>query len=263
MGNQLRSAQPDSLRDKGTIIPNFGFKHRPYQETANPVNILRIIEEIPLFAGLPADLSESLVDIVTDQVFGKGQVIFSEGEEATGFYVVVKGRVKIHKLSPDGKEQILHIFGPGEPFGEVPVFTGQNFPAHAEAMEESRIFFFPKQSLIHRIKKNPDLALNLLGILSKRLRRFTALIDDLSLKEVPGRLAAHLLFLSKQKKGSDSLELPMTKAQLASLLGTIPETLSRILARMAAQGLIETRGRRIRILDRASLQELVDSGGRL
>ncbi|MBN2033925.1 MAG: Crp/Fnr family transcriptional regulator [Deltaproteobacteria bacterium] len=200
--------------------------------------------------------------ILADQVFRRGAVIFSEGEEGKGFYVVIQGRVKVYKLSADGKEQILHIFGPGEPFGEVPVFTGQNFPAHAEAMEESRVFFFPKQSFVNLIKQNPALALNMLGILSKRLRRFTALIDDLSLKEVPGRLAAYLLYLSKQKKGSPDLELSITKAQLAGLLGTIPETLSRILAKMAAQGLIETQGRRIKILDGRSLQELAESGGR-
>jgi CRP/FNR family transcriptional regulator, dissimilatory nitrate respiration regulator len=227
------------------------------------LNILATIEQIPLFDGLPVAQLEDLVMILTDQVFRKGEVVFSEGEDGKGFYVVAQGRVKVYKLSSDGKEQILHIFGPGEPFGEVPVFTGQRFPAHAEAMEESRVLFFPKQSFVNLIKQNPALALNMLGILSKRLRRFTALIDDLSLKEVPGRLAAHLLFLSKQQKGSKELELSITKAQLASLLGTIPETLSRILAKMTAQGLIETRGRRIRILNRESLQELADSGGRL
>jgi CRP/FNR family transcriptional regulator len=201
--------------------------------------------------------------IITEQGFRKGEIIFSEGEEADGFYVTVKGRVKVYKLSAEGKEQILHIFGPGEPFGEVPVFTGQRFPAHAEAMEESRIFFFPKESFVDLVRRNPSLALNMLGVLSKRLRRFTALIDDLSLKEVPGRLAAYLLYLTTKKGESSEIELSITKAQLASLLGTIPETLSRILGKMTAQGLIETDGRVIRILDRESLRELVDSGGRL
>jgi len=201
--------------------------------------------------------------IVTDQAFGKGENIFAEGEEANGFYVVITGRVKIFKLSPDGKEQILHFFGPGEPFGEVPVFAGQHFPASAEAMEESRVFFFPRKSFVDLIKRNPSLALNMLAILSKRLRRFAALIDDLSLKEVPGRLAAYLLYLSDQDRGVEVLELTVTKAQLASLLGTIPETLSRILGRLSTQGLIETDGRRIRIMDREALRDLAESGGRL
>lgn len=201
--------------------------------------------------------------IVTDQTFGKGEAIFSEGEDADGFYVVITGRVKIFKLSPDGKEQILHFFGPGEPFGEVPVFTGQHFPASAEVMEESRAFFFPRKSFVDLIKRNPSLALNMLAILSKRLRRFAALIDDLSLKEVPGRLAAYLLYLSDQNRGAKVLELAVTKAQLASLLGTIPETLSRILGKLSSQGLIESDGRRIRIMDREGLRDLAESGRRL
>ena len=134
---------------------------------------------------------EDLAMIVTDQVFRKGETIFSEGEDGNGFYVVITGRVKIFKLSSEGKEQILHFFGPGEPFGEVPVFTGQHFPANAEAMEESRVFFFPRKSFVDLIKRNPSLALNMLAVLSKRLRRFAALIDDLSLKgssRSPGRV---------------------------------------------------------------------------
>ena len=225
--------------------------------------ILDHIARVPLFEGLPPEQIEDLAMIVTDQAFGKGENIFAEGEEANGFYVVITGRVKIFKLSPDGKEQILHFFGPGEPFGEVPVFAGQHFPASAEAMEESRVFFFPRKSFVDLIKRNPSLALNMLAILSKRLRRFAALIDDLSLKEVPGRLAAYLLYLSDQDRGVEVLELTVTKAQLASLLGTIPETLSRILGRLSTQGLIETDGRRIRIMDREALRDLAESGGRL
>jgi CRP-like cAMP-binding protein len=225
--------------------------------------MLHHIARVPLFEGLPPGQIEDLAMIVTDQLFKKGETIFSEGEDGNGFYVVITGRVKIFKLSPEGKEQILHFFGPGEPFGEVPVFAGQQFPANAEAMEESRIFFFPRKSFVDLVKRNPSLALNMLAVLSKRLRRFAALIDDLSLKEVPGRLAAYLLYLSDQNKGSKDLELAITKAQLASLLGTIPETLSRILGKLGSQGLIETDGRRIRILDEEGLRDLAESGGRL
>lgn len=227
------------------------------------MEIIKHIASIPLFKGLPKEQVEELAMIVVDQIFKKGQVIFSEGDEGTGFYVVVGGRVKIFKVSSEGKEQILHIFGPGEPFGEVHVFTGQHFPAHAEAMEESRLFFFPRDSFINLIKRTPSIALNMLGILSMRLRRFTHLIEDLSLKEVPGRLAAYLLYLSKQKKGANDLELTITKTQLASLLGTIPETLSRILGRMVKQGLIASEGPRIRIVDREGLEDLAEAGGRL
>ena len=227
------------------------------------MDIVKHVSSISFFEELPDEQIEDLCTIVADQVFHRGQLIFSEGDNGTGFYVVILGRVKIFKLSPEGKEQILHIFGPGDPFGEVAVFSGQHFPANAEAMEESRIFFFPRDSFAKLIEKNPSLALNMLAILSKRLRRFTNLIDDLSLKEVPGRLAAHLLYLSGQAEGSEELELNITKSQLASLLGTIPETLSRILGKMSKQGLIETGGRRIKILDREALEDLAESGGHL
>ena len=224
------------------------------------MGIIQDIAAIPLFQGLPDKHLEDLAMIVVDQVFQRGQVIFSEGDDGNGFFVAVTGRVKIYKMSPDGKEQILHIFEPGEPFGEVPVFTGQQFPANAEAMQESRLYFFPRDSFIRLIRKNPSLALNMLAILSKRLRRFTMLVEDLSLKEVPGRLAAYLLYLSELGEGTTDLELSITKGQLASLLGTIPETLSRILGKMSGQGLIETEGPKIKILDPQGLEELAEWG---
>lgn len=224
------------------------------------MNIAKRIATIPLFEGLPAEQVEDIAAIVEEPVFRKGQSIFSEGDEGIGFYVVASGRVKVFKLSPEGKEQILHILGPGEPFGEVPVFAGQHFPASAEALEESRLFFFPRASFVRLIRKNPGLALNMLAVLSRRLRVFASLIEDLSLKEVPGRLAAYLLYLSNKDRGATDLELTITKGQLASLLGTIPETLSRILGKMSAQGLIETDGRKITLLDPEGLATLAESG---
>jgi len=227
------------------------------------VTIPSHIDSIPIFNGLPQEQKANLSMIAVEKAFSKGQTIFSEGEEGTGFYVMIKGRVKIYKLSPEGKEQILHIFGMGEPFGEVPVFAGENFPANAEALENSRALFFPRLALLRLIKQNPSFALNLLAILSRRLRSFAAQIEDLSLKEVPGRIAAHLLYLSELKKGSSDLKLTITKGQLASLLGTIPETLSRILGRMSGEGLISLSGPHIKILDRDGLKTLADSSGRL
>lgn len=221
------------------------------------------ISSIPLFEELSEEQLNALAMITNEITFEKGGHIFSEGEKASGFYVVVTGRVKIFKLSSEGKEQILHIFGAGEIFGEVPVFTGQVFPANAEAMEKSKALFFPRDSIISLIERNPSIALNMLAVLSIRLRRFTSLIDDLSLKEVPGRLAAYLLYTSKEKKDTGTMELNITKGQLASLLGTIPETLSRILSRMTGQGLIELKGRIIRIMDRNILEELAKGLRRL
>jgi CRP-like cAMP-binding protein len=225
--------------------------------------ISRKVAAIPLFEGLTSRQYDQLARICVDRSYQRGQIIFSEGDEGIGLYVLVAGKVKVYKLSPDGKEQILHLFEPGEPFGEASVFAGQPFPAHAEALEKSRIFFFPRGAFIELIKGDPSLALNMLAILSRRLRRFTGLIEDLSLKEVPGRLAAYLLYASEQRANSEDLKLDIAKNQLASLLGTIPETLSRILTKLVRQGLIQVDGSRIRIKDRQGLAELAQAERRL
>lgn len=224
---------------------------------------MKIADEITkstLFNGLPAEQIAELVKICLDQTFDKGRELFSEGAIAKGFYLVLSGKIKVYKLSLEGKEQILHIFGSGEIVGEVPVFAGGSYPACAEAIEPTRTLFFSRDSFVELIGKEPAIALNMLGILSRRLRRFIHLIEDLSLKEVPGRLAAHLIYLGERSQTPQSLELEITKAQLASLLGTIPETLSRILAKMTQQGIISVEGRKIRVLDRKALESLAAGG---
>lgn len=222
--------------------------------------LLEIISEIPGFDGLPEDHRRSVRDIAKELQFARGEMIFSDGDPGDGFYVVMEGRVKIFKLSPDGKEQILHIFGPGEPFGEVPVFSGKSFPANAEAIAPSRLLFFPRTDFIDLISKHPSIALNMLAVLSRRLRQFTMQIESLSLKEVPGRLAAYLMYLTEEQHASDAVTLTISKGQLASLLGTIPETLSRIFLKMTNDDLIRVDGRIIHLLDRGRIQELAEHG---
>ena len=141
------------------------------------MDIIEQIAKIPLFEGLPKIQLEDLASIAIKKSFTRGQTIFTEGDPGSGFYVTISGIVKIFKTSPDGKEQILHIFGSNEPFGEVPVFEGRNFPAHAVALEESRCLFFPRAAFIDLIKNNPSLAVNMLAVLSRRLRMFTTLVD--------------------------------------------------------------------------------------
>lgn len=222
-----------------------------------------ILATIPLFKGLQKPELEALALILTDQHLQRGQHIFSEGDEGLGFYVVISGKVKIYKLSPEGKEQILHVFGAGEPFAEVAVFSGSHFPANAQTLEESRIFFFPRASFITLIKDNPALAMNMMAELSMRLKKFAHMIEDLSLKEVPGRLARHLLLLAEEQENDTEVTLNLTKAHLASLLGTIPETLSRILTKMGNQNLIASQGSRISILDYDALDDLASGERRL
>jgi len=221
-----------------------------------------VIAEAPLFAGLPAEQLEKVARIAQSKSFEKGETLFSDGQKADGFYVVAQGRIKVFKVSLEGKEQILHIFGPGEPVGEVPVFAGSAFPAGAAALEKSLLLFFPKNAFVRLLEENTSLVLNMLAVLSRRLRQFTVQVENLSLKEVPGRLAGYLLFLAKEENNTRRVELAISKAQLASLLGTIPETLSRILAKMRDTGLIEVEGAVISLLDLEGL-ELLAADGRL
>lgn len=219
------------------------------------MKIREVIEASALFQGLPSQEIDEIVAIVVEKKYQRGETIFFEGDAGNGFYMVTEGRVKIFKMSLNGKEHILHIFGEGEPFGEVPVFHGQPFPATAEVLVKSTALFFPRDRFVDLVIRTPSIALNMLAVLSMRLRRFASQIESLSLKEVPARLAGYLLYLLEEQGREDSVDLEISKGQLASLLGTIPETLSRIFAKMSEEGLIEVVGRRINILDRQGLED--------
>lgn len=213
-----------------------------------------ILAESELFGGLPPEHLDEIEKITVIKEYGRGETVFFEGDPGIGFYMVGRGRVKIFKTSLSGKEQILHIFGPGEPFGEVPVFHGHPFPANALALEKTSLLFFPRQDFVNLVHSMPSLALNMLAVLSMRLRRFTAQIENLSLKEVPARLADYLLYLSEEQGNEGYVVLEISKGQLASLLGTIPETLSRIFSKMSEEGLILVEGKKISLLDREGLK---------
>ena len=222
--------------------------------------ILQIISGVPLFNGLSEEQLNDLRQIAIDKFCNKGKTIFLEGDACNGFYIVADGKVKIYKVSFEGKEHILHIYGPGNPFGEVPVFAGKKFPANAQTLLKSHLLFFPRTAFVDLISQNPSLALNMLAVLSMRLRQFTIQIENLSLKEVPGRLASYLVYLSQEQARTDMVTLNISKGQLASLLGTIPETLSRILTKMSQQHLIDTSGRNIILKDLGGLEDLAEHG---
>ncbi|UCF84836.1 MAG: Crp/Fnr family transcriptional regulator [Desulfobacteraceae bacterium] len=222
--------------------------------------LIDIISAVPSFSGLPESQLREIKNISVDRHFNKGEIIFSDGDDGTGFFVVVEGLVKIFKVSSEGKEQILHIYGPGEPFGQVAVYAGRSYPANAQAIAKSHVLFFPRSAFVELLTANPSLALNMLAVLSMRLREFTVQVENLSLKEVPGRLAGYLIYLADEQGKEDVVTLYISKGQLASLLGTIPETLSRIFARMTELNLIELDGRTIKLLNRDKLEELAEYG---
>ncbi|PIE64633.1 MAG: transcriptional regulator [Desulfobacterales bacterium] len=216
--------------------------------------IRTLLGKCSLFAELPDEQVALVADLTIEKNYRKGASIFFEGEEADGFYVVAEGKVKVFKISPLGKEHILHIFGAGEPIGEVAVFHERPFPASAAALSKSSMLYFRRKDFVRLIKENPSISLNMLGVMSRRLRQFTVQIENLSLKEVPERLAGYLLCASEEQ-GDNRITLTISKGQLASLLGTTPETLSRIFAKMGEEGLINVDGKVITIEDRDRLEE--------
>jgi len=212
-----------------------------------------IIEASSLFKGLPTVQIDEIARLTVEKKYGRAETIFFEGDDADGFYIVSTGQVKVFKMNPLGKEHILHIFGTGEPIGEVPVFNDQPFPASAETLVKSSLLYFRRRSFVKLIEENPAIALNMLAVLSMRLRQFANQIENLSLKEVPARLASYLLYASEEQGKGNIVHLEVSKGQLASLLGTIPETLSRIFSKMSDAKLIQVEGRIITIIDREAL----------
>jgi len=219
-----------------------------------------VFKKSPLFSGLDEGEIRELQAISTSKRYPKGALIFSEDEEAKGFCVVISGKVKIYKLSPEGKEQILHIISPGQTFAEAALFGDSTYPAFAESLVETRVLYFPKESFVNLIRKNPQISLNMIASLSHWLRKFVTLVEELSLKDVSARLSKYLIDLSTQSgRSSDrgiEFELDINKGQLASQLGTISETLSRALRKLRDRKIIEVEGKKITILQKDLLEDI-------
>ncbi len=219
------------------------------------MDIRLFLKNIDLFKDIPEEQITKLAEMTQLSNYEKGERIFYEGDHADGFFVVHSGRVKIFKLSGEGKEQILHVMEPGDPFGEVPMFAGGRYPADAETVEPSLLLFFSRKAFTDVISREPSLAMSMMASLSRRLLHLTTLIENLSLKEVPERLASYLLYLHDRDKIAD-IDLRISKGQLANILGTSPETLSRTLGRMSSRGIIKVLGRNIRLLDPEAMKEI-------
>jgi CRP/FNR family transcriptional regulator, dissimilatory nitrate respiration regulator len=219
-----------------------------------------ILIKSQLFGGLSEEHIAEIEKIAVDKHYNKGDIIFYDGDEGVGFYLVVAGCVSVYKLSPEGKEQILHIVKEGDTIGAVPVFSGKSFPANARAITKSHLLFFDRKKFIQLITNKPSLTMNIMALLSMRLREFTIQVENLSLKEIPGRLAAYLLYLSQEQGNKDLIKLNISKVQLANLLGTGPESLSRTLGSMKSKRLIEEKGSYIRLINRGLLEELAEKG---
>jgi CRP/FNR family transcriptional regulator, dissimilatory nitrate respiration regulator len=186
------------------------------------------------------------------------EIIFHKGDKAHAFYVVVSGKVKIFKLSADGKEQILMIASKGDSFAEAAMFAEGTYPASAQALDDSELIVINREKFVRLLGKNPDLAVSLIARLSELLRKMTSLVEELSLTDVTTRLAHFLCSRAgiETESAGAVITLSEKKTVLASQLGTIPETLSRSFARLTREKLISIDGPRIKILDPAKLRDL-------
>jgi CRP/FNR family transcriptional regulator, dissimilatory nitrate respiration regulator len=220
------------------------------------VNTLRSCQ---LFTGLPQADLENIADVTVVKPLEKGDYLFHEGDRAHGFYVVQRGSVNVHRVNSGGKEQIIHIFRAGESFAEVAIATERGYPADARALEPTQVLLIQKDGILTLLKRQPELALRMLGSMSSHLRVLVSQLEDLTLKDVETRLANWLVKRCPDAQANQPvrIELTMTKRVLAGELGTVSETFSRTLGKFREQKLITVKGKSVTILSPAKLNALL------
>jgi CRP/FNR family transcriptional regulator, dissimilatory nitrate respiration regulator len=224
------------------------------------MDVLKQMQKLALFQGVPAEKLKALAERALYRTYKASEILIGEKDPARTFYVVVTGQVKLYKISAEGKEQTLNLLGPGEPFGMCTAFAIESFPANVMALEESGILLIPGPVMEAIAMKEPRLLLNIIRLLSDRLKESMILIESLALKEIPQRIASFLIHaLTREgEQGVNQLELKVTQRELAKILGATPEALSRALRKMSNAGVLAVDGRSIRILDREALGELAE-----
>jgi CRP/FNR family transcriptional regulator len=214
------------------------------------------LKELLFFRGLPEEQIDLLAKSMADRVYEPGEIIATENQPMRGFYLVVTGQVKLFRMTAEGKEQTIYVFGPGEPFCMCGLFEGGRCPANAQAMERTRVLSMRAGDLERLAAREPQVMFNLLALMSRRVQSAMDLIESLSLKELPERLAVFLLRLDRDPDEPDLVRLPMTHRELAKVVGASPEAVSRALKRMAEADLLAVSGRDIYLLDEAGLEDL-------
>lgn len=217
-----------------------------------------VLRKTQLFANLTESEMHTLCARVSKGRFGRGETLFSEGEPCHGLFVVATGRIRIFKLSPSGREQVLAVEESGSSFAELPVFDGGVYPASASALEDTEVLFISRKDFHAYCREHPEVALKVLAVVGSRLRRLVGIIEDLSFTTVRQRLISFLLRLAQEggttaRKGV-RLELTTTHQDLAAELGTVRELVSRNLSRLQAEGLLEVDGRTIIVRNVSALK---------
>ena len=217
-----------------------------------------VLRKTPLFASLTEKELQALAARTIRRRFQRGELLFGEGDPCTGLFLVASGKIRIFKLSPSGREQVLAIEGPGSSFAELPVFDGGNYPAAASASEDAEVLFVSRKDFQNFCREHPEVGLKVIAVVGSRLRRLVGIIEELSFTTVRQRLIALILRLA-QTSGSPSregvrVELTMSHQDLAAELGTVRELISRNLSRLQAEGFLDVDGRKIMVKDLAGLK---------
>lgn len=223
------------------------------------IGIANALRSCQLFAGVsPLELS-AIAEITVVKSVPKGSYLFHEGDPSAGFYIVQTGAINVHRVNAVGKEQVIHVFRAGESFAEGTLATDKGYPADARAVEASQVMLVQKAGVLALLRRQPELALRMLGSMSAHLRILVAQLEDLTLKDVETRLANWLLKRCPDARSDKPVKivLPMTKRVLASELGTVSETFSRTLAKFREQGLIDVKGKTLTLVCPAKLAALL------
>lgn len=218
------------------------------------MSILSIIQNCPIFAGLDESAAQALAGSAAKQSHAEESIVFSDGDPAASLFILIDGSIDLIKSTPDGREQLVRQVKSGEMFAEAAMFSGIAYPATAIARTDSTLVVVTKSSFLTIVKEHPEVALAIMGTMAKLLRHLNKLVSDLSLGSVAQRLARYLIDESK-KLGTTTFDLPLPKRDLAFKLGTVPETLSRTLKKLASKGIVEVHGKTIKISNISELEK--------
>lgn len=212
----------------------------------NRVDALRRTE---LFRNLSYELLEKVAALTTARHFSRGQVLVSEHEEATGIYIIVQGEFRSVRQTGEGREQVLSTERAGSVIGVVPVFNGGNFYSTLIADTGSEVIFLKTRDLQDLCGKHDEILWNLAGALAHRVRHLAELVETLALRNVEQRLAQYLLTVGRERGvragAACVFELTLTRAEVASRIGSVREVVSRAFSHLQRKGLVRMQGRRL------------------
>ncbi len=211
------------------------------------------LRRVSFCRNLPDTTITALAAIVGVMRRSAGTVLQIEGEPAHAMYIVAEGRVKISRISSNGREQVINIIPVGGHFNTVPIFDGGPCPANAQAQTDVTLLVLPRDALLQIAERNPPLAMALLREFTGRLRHLVNLVDDLALHTVQGRLAGLLLAQAEAAERGEAV-MALTQAEIAAHLGTVREMVGRTLKSFEALGLIRMDRGMITLLDREGLE---------